>query len=49
MSNIDPFNMMPRNHHESFDSRYSGRDEVSAWPIVAVIVLLVAAGFAISL
>lgn len=49
MSNIDPFNMMPRNQHDSFDSRYGGRDGVSPWPIVAVIVLLVAAGFAIGI
>lgn len=49
MSNIDPFNLMPRNHHASFDSRYSSRGGVSFWPIVAVIALLFAAGFVIGL
>lgn len=49
MSNLDPFNLMPRNHDESFDSRYGGQNGVSFWPIIAVIVLLVAAGLAISL
>lgn len=44
MSNIDPFNPMPRTEQESYDTRYGNQGGSAIWPIVAVILLLLAAG-----
>lgn len=49
MSNIDPFNPMPRAGYDRYDTRFGNQGGGAVWPIVAVILLLVAAGFVVGL
>lgn len=49
MSNIDPFNPMPRTGQDPYDTRYGNQGGGAIWPIVAVIVLLLAAGFVVGI
>ena len=49
MSNLDPFNPMPRTGQDPYDPRYANQGGGAVWPIMAVIVILIAAGIVVGI